>query len=314
VELTLFGIGLASFVFLVSQIGLAEATSLAGRLGPWIIPIVGLGFVPHALDTLGLFLCLLDRGQIGLGYTFAGRLAGEALNTVLPTATVGGEVVKASILGRRAPLERVAAGVGLTYAVDAFSTMALAALALPVSLPRLDLPVSLRIGIAGLVIAGLLGTSTFLHLVHAGRVHAVLRRLGVIRERTDPASAAVPRRVVAGAALALLASTLWSAVEVGIVRYALTGERDLADALAIASLSAFVDAVFFFVPGQIGTREGGLAAITALFGLGSSLGITIALVRRLTQVAWALLGYVSFAWLQRSERLPLTSPEAVTAG
>ena len=193
----------------------------------------------------------------------------------------------------------------------------LTAVALPVSLPRLDLPVSVRIGLAGTVIAGLLGTSVFLHLVHAGRVRAVLGRLGVIREHlaTSP-SATIPRRVVAAAALALLASTLWSAVEVGLVRYALTGERDVVGALAIASLSAFVDAVFFFVPGQVGTREGGLAAITALFGLGSSLGITIALVRRVTQVAWALLGYVFFAWLQRSApvALAVSSPPAVTAG
>lgn len=305
VELFLFVFGLISVPVLVSRIGAGETFELASRLGPWLVPLVVLGIVPHVLDTLGLFFCLpLDRERLGLAYTFAGRLAGEGVNAVLPTATVGGELIKVSILGRRAPLDRVTAGVTLTYAIDAFTTMVLTSLALPLALPRLALPLSLRLGLAALVLTGLVGTYVFLNLVRGGllaRIDGTLRRLGLLRERLGaaPGVTVVAPRAVAASALLLLASTLWGAVEVGVVRYALTGESLVGDSLAIASLASFLDALFFFVPGQIGTREGGLAGITSLAGLGPSLGITIALVRRMTQMAWALVGYGFFAWLQR---------------
>jgi hypothetical protein len=307
VELLLLVIGLVTVPVLVAGVGTAETTRLATRMGPWLVPILVLGFVPHLLDTIGLLLCLpLDRARLGLAYTFAGRLAGEGVNTVLPTATVGGELVKVSILGRRAPLERVAAGVSLTYALDAYTIMVLAGVSLPIALPRLDLPVAARLTLAGLILAGLVGTYIFLGLVRSGligQVHEVARRLGIFRERLvghGRGMTVVASHTVAASALFLTASTLWAAVEIGLVRYALFGEVQIADAIGIASLSAFLDAVFFFVPGQIGTREGGLAAITTLAGLGPSLGVAIGLVRRLNQVVWALLGYAVFAWIQRT--------------
>jgi uncharacterized membrane protein YbhN (UPF0104 family) len=95
----------------------------------------------------------------------------------------------------------------------------------------------------------------------------------------------------------------WGTLEVALILHACGHGVDFAQCLAIESLAAFVDAVFFFVPGQLGTREGGLVGIAYCLGLDKIVGLKIGLVRRCRVLVWAAIGLLCLAWFRRRPAL-----------
>jgi hypothetical protein len=224
---------------------------------------------------------------------------------------VGGELLKASFLARRTTFGQALTAVTTTYAIDAMTIMVLAGACMPLALPRLALSPLAGLFLASFVLAGIVGTYIFYRIVRSGSLAFLPRFLQALVAGRAPGafpSGAGNEPSPARAFFYMLLSTAWPAVEIAIVRYVLTGEVGIVEALAIASVSGFADAVFFFVPGNIGTREGGLAAITALAGLGAPLGLAIGVVRRVSQITWALAGYGCFLWLERGELRLSTTP------
>ncbi|HZU97303.1 MAG TPA: lysylphosphatidylglycerol synthase domain-containing protein [Planctomycetota bacterium] len=273
--------GLVGLLVLVGTAGSIETGRIIAFVGWWLVPIILLGAVPHLLDTIGLYCCL-PRGP-RLRSVFAARLAGEGLNALVPTATVGGELLKASLLSRRVNARAALAAITAAYALDALAALSLSSIGLPFAFARLGLSPLARQALAALLLAGMAGTTVFWRLIRSG---SIVRGVD-------------PGRPYSLAYVAMFASTAWTVAEIAIVRFAASGELDLEGALAMGSSATLLDAVFFFVPGQIGTREGGLAAITALAGLGAPLGIAIGLVRRARETVWTLIGYGCFVVLER---------------
>lgn len=320
-ETALLPLGAAALAFLIWQIGPDERAKIISRLSTirwWFAAVVAQELVAHAANTAGLLSCLpLDRKRLGFWYAFAARLAGEGVNATMPTATVGGELLKISLLNRRAPAERVTAGIGAAYASQALAQMLFTALALPLTLPALDLPRALKALIVVFVLAGVIATYWLANITRGGafgKAHGLFRKVGLGKEgsrahdattRIDGAArdahSAAPA-AFAVSVLQFLFAWSWSAVEVGLILYAFTGEVNVLQCIAIESLSAFVDAVFFFVPGQMGTREIGLGGITKALGLGPEIGISIGLVRRGRVLIWAAIGLLCLAWFRRFGR------------
>src|SRR5581483_6243409 len=143
-EAALLPLGIAALGVLIWRIGpeeRAEILRLLALIQWWFVAIVLQEIIAHAANTAGLLACLpLDRRALGFWYAFSARLAGEGVNATMPTATVGGELLKISLLSRRAPTERVTAGISAAYASQAVAQMLFTTLALPLALPALELP------------------------------------------------------------------------------------------------------------------------------------------------------------------------------
>jgi uncharacterized protein (TIRG00374 family) len=325
-EATLLPLGVAALAFLVWQIGPSGIVERLSHVRWWFIAIIAQEMVTHYANTAGLLACLpLDRRTLGFWYTAAARLAGESVNATMPTANVGGELLKISLLSRRAPVDRVTAGISAAYATQALAQMLFTMLALPFALPALDLPVVMKGTIVSFVVAGVIGTYVFAQMTIAGsfgKIHGVLQRVGLGKEgsRTHTATTRIDDaarsshladpRGFAISVLQFLVGWAWGVVEVAIILHAFGLEVDVLHCLAIESLSSFVDAVFFFVPGQMGTRELGLAGITKMLGLGAPIGVSIGLLRRGRVLVWAAIGLLCLAWFRRIGEL---SPPVVDA-
>jgi uncharacterized protein (TIRG00374 family) len=329
-ETALIPLGIAAIAVLVWQIGpdeRSELVSLVSLVKWWFLAIVLQEAVAHGLNTLGLLACLpLDRKKIGFAYAFGARLAGEGMNATMPTATVGGELLKISLLSRRAAPNRVTAGVSSAYASQTLAQMLFTALALPLSLPALHLRAELKWAVAVFVLGGLVAAYAMVSATRSGvfaKIHGVFQWAGIGKEGSTThkatasiddaardASSADPH----GFALAILyffLAWLWGVVEVGLTFHACGKQVDLVQCLAIESLSSYVDSVCFFVPGQMGTRELGLVGILGALGLDAPMGISLGLVRRARVLAWAVLGLACLARLRRSGDLaPATAHES----
>jgi len=101
----LLAVGLAVVVWLVWDLGPAAVWdaihALSWRLGLVVLFPFGVAVV---LDTLG-WRVLLPTCPVPWGTLAAARLAGEAVNLLTPTASVGGEPLKAYLVRDRLPLD-----------------------------------------------------------------------------------------------------------------------------------------------------------------------------------------------------------------
>jgi hypothetical protein len=329
-EVVVLVVALAALALIVQQVGVANLAHDYALVGIWFVPILLLEVGQHVLNTLGLLACFpRDRRSIGFVRGALVRLAGETVNMTTPTATVGGEVIKVTLLSRHAPAERVAASISLAYASQMLAQMMFVLMALPLAVPCLTLPTGAVWFLAVCVVGGTVFSAFFTEAMRAGPysfLHRGLRRLGLAKEgsKTDHATREVDAhsRELAQDLWAFRSSVVWfllgwawGIAEVVLISWALGNPLSWWEALTIESLATFWDALMFFVPAQIGTREAGLGGIVAAIGHPARLGFELSLVRRGRQIAWALIGLFALAALRRwdAPAEPAAAPEPVGA-
>jgi uncharacterized membrane protein YbhN (UPF0104 family) len=327
-------LGILALVFLIWSAGTEHVVAMLNQVGiVWFLVVVAQAIVAHAANTQGLIVCMpRDRASLPFWRTFAARLAGEGVNATMPTATIGGELLKISLLARTVPAERVTAGVTAAYATQALAQMLFTAYGLPFGLDGFGFPHMPSSLLRGLTVVFVGGGVAFTYWASAvlrsgafSKAHGLLRKVGLGREgssahaaseRIDDAARSAhgeSPRAFAASVTWFLVGWAWGVVEVALILRACGFDFTVADCIAIESLSAYFDSLCLFVPGQIGTRESGLAAITFGLGLGSDAGLAVGLVRRGRHLAWAGFGLLCLAWLRRAEKPEPVAVPAETA-
>ena len=80
------------------------------------------------------------------------------------------------------------------------------------------------------------------------------------------------------------------ALEVYAILYYLNVSADVWTSISIAALTVFIKGGTFFIPGSLGAQEGGYTLLLMSFGYTEVTGITFALIRRMREVLWILIG------------------------
>jgi hypothetical protein len=238
----------------------------------------------------------------------AGRLAGEAVNATTPTATMGGEPVKAWLVTRLGvPLDEGIASVLIAKTALVVSQLAFLVLGLGLGVWWRQLGPGLLLLMVGLtayavVSVGILIWAQARGLLGAGR--RILAWLGVAAGdrlvRLDAHLRGFYRGRRDRLGLTLLFHLLgWLA---GVIEVwwglALLGQPvDLPTAVVIEAFVSGVRSASFVIPASLGAQEGGLVAISLACGLPGETGLTFGLIRRLREAVWAAAGYaVVVAW------------------
>jgi hypothetical protein len=89
------------------------------------------------------------------------------------------------------------------------------------------------------------------------------------------------------------------ALEVYVILYVLGGPAMALSAISIAALSVFIKSSTFFIPGSLGTQDGGNLLLLKAFGYSDVTGITFALVRRFRELVWIGFGLLCLAIQRR---------------
>jgi putative membrane protein len=305
----LLAVGLAVVAWLVWDLGPAAVWesihTLSWRLGLVVLfPFC----VAVAFDTLG-WRVLLPECRVPWGTLAAARLAGEAANLLTPTASVGGEPLKAYLVRDRLPLALGLASVVVDKTTVVMGQAAFLAAGLAVALLALEPSKTVTIAMAALLAVEILGVGGFaLVQIRGGIVGAgrILRRLGVGRAEShrellrevDVRLARLYRERRARVLLSALLHTLGWAVgglEIYLVLMLAGVPVSLATALVLEAVGCAVRFATFMIPGSLGALEGGNVAIFAAFGLPGAAGLSFSLVRRLREATWALVGLGALA-------------------
>lgn len=314
-------IGISLFLALVLRSDVPGMLAIAMRGGLpllWLIPFRALFFLLYA----GGWAMLLRRYDVerraGIGYLFWVTTVREAIDRLLPVASVGGAVAGVRLLGWRGI---AAAPASATVIVEVilnliaswlFAVLGVAllghfdggsenyhhiALALMLSLP-VPIVLTLMLGSGAVfsrlerILAGVVGIS-----VSAAGAEALDQALRSSLRLERPLLSALALQV-----LALISGSfeIWFALR-------LFGHPvGLGAALMLESMVQAFRNVAFMVPASLGVQETVLVVFGHSLGIGTEMAIAVSLVKRLREVLWGVGSLLSWQWMEgRRLRLPV---------
>lgn len=305
-QLALAGLGFVLLGVLIYQTGPRELIQHFVVLG-WWAPVI---FVPYAVssafDAAG-WRATFVRFRPALWLLYLARLVGEAMNSLTPTAYLGGEPVKAFVLQRfGVPLTEGATSVILAKTTLTIAQIAFVIVGVALFLIRRDTSVATLPTVLALVAAGVAMTALLVVLQRRGLVAFVARtirrifpRAGLvgrlaarapeIDERLRAFYGARPRAAAASVALHF-AGWLTGAAEVFAIMTLIGHPVTIGDAVVIEALAQPTRLAGILIPGTIGVQEAGGMVIFGLLGLPPELGLAMMLLKRVREFGFNMLG------------------------
>jgi hypothetical protein len=292
-------IGTALFAYSIATLGFARIEEAFVRIGWGFGAILLLSGAREAVRTLAWMRTIEGPVRLSFQDAFRARLAGEALNNLLPMGMLVGEPMKAEHVGHRLPFATAFSALVVEFAFYGVSLVLLfsagvvtlfpsSAVLFVVAMALMAVPlVRNRNGGPGIVEPR---DSSPQHVANViTRAFEKLRRLGdpVLRFAfLNPGRAW--RLVVLEAAFQLFA-----VAEVYLTLALITPQHVAwSSALLLETVSRAVTIMFKMLPMRLGVDEAGAAVFADRLGLGSATGITLALVRRMRSLCWSAVGIV----------------------
>jgi putative membrane protein len=304
------GVGAVLLGLLVHWSGVGPIVVRLRMLG-WAAPLVLLPYVViNAFDTLAWRCTLPSGSRVPFGSLYLSRMAGEAVNSLTPTAAVGGEPVKAHLLrafgvsGPDGVASIVIAKTALTVSQIAFLLIGIGVL-----FDRLD---RRAVGIASLLILVAASggfTAMLVRLQRRGPAAAVwgwLRRLAPrarLVAHLESRAHAIDTRLAEfyrieghafrNATLLNFVSWLLGVVEVVVMMDLIDAPIPWRDALIVEALAQPIRATALVIPGGLGAQElGGVAFCTAVLGIAEPDAAALWLMKRGRELAFDAVGLV----------------------
>lgn len=308
-------LGLGVTVALLVREGLPEVLQLLRIAGWRLLWLVPLHIIPLACYGVAWSALLKGDHKPGYGYLAWGAIVREAVQLLLPVASVAGEVVGVRLLVRRQiPLPTASASVivelSLTIAAQAiFAATGLALLADQSRIGRAG-----RVVIIGLL-ASLVAVPGLVFTVRrwGGDIAAfalrAVERLGGVTEGSragEPARFHAAIEALFADRRALLACGLWQllgfflqSVETWVMLRIVGAPATARGAVILESMANTLQSTTFLIPFNLGTQEGGFLLFGAALGLTPQTALALSLARRVRQVLLGVPALMSWYWVER---------------
>jgi putative membrane protein len=306
-------LGLALLIALVIRAdftAMYQTLLLAGWPLLWLIPYRTLFFLLFAIGWLGLLRPYDLERRAGLGYLLWVTTVREAIDRLLPVASVGGGVAAVRLLGWR----------GLAVAPAGASVIIEILLTLIVSyaFTAVGLLLLVDLGAVGHEFRGLL--LAFLASLPVPALTALLLRYGSIFKRlqsflrplvgadaSSEGAASLDREVratlsrgrtlLAAGSLQFLA-LISGSFEIWFALRLFGAPVGAKAALVLESMTQAIRQLAFIVPAGIGVQEAGLVLFGHTLGLSSELALAVSMAKRTREVLWGVASLVSWQWLE----------------
>lgn len=300
-EKIVLAVGLATLALLLWKMDAHEVGRLLSQVGWGFLLIIGQESGAHVFNTLGWRFCFdpeLARA-FSFGHLYRLRVVGDSVNYLTPSATIAGEVTRASALDNAQPAPVRAAGVVVakcaqTLAQALFILFGLATVVHGKIAWLAPYEGALR-GAAALCAAGLAGLAAFELLSTRKRTRLPPPGSGAkaLLAHMDAYFRRHPGRC-ALAILLFIGGYVWGAFEAYWICRFLGAPVAPEQALAIEVLSIFIDGLLFMVPAKVGTQEAGKTAVFAALGLDPRTGFAFGVVRHVRELCWAGFGMLLY--------------------
>lgn len=303
-------VGVALLVLLAVRVDLAamvHVLTLAGWPLLWLLPFRVFYFLPYALGW-GILLRGVEGGsRAGLGYLFWVATVREAVDRLLPVASVGGGVIGVRLLRWRGlPAAQVGASIIVEilltlFAMYLFFVMGVLLLfqggesfhehsrlllALVVTLPvPLGTAWLLRYGSRFLI--GLVGENSLSEGVASldRAIRATLSR----------------HRALLVTGFLQFGGLLSGSFEIWFVLRLFRHPVDWRAAIVVESLTQAVRHIAFVIPAGLGVQEAALVVFGRTFGIDAELALAVSMAKRVREVLLGVVSLLSWQWMEGRE-------------
>jgi len=305
--------GAALFTFLLvrqgaPQVGAAFASAGWAIAGVVIYHLV----VPVLLDALAWWALFPKPERLSLWQLFWMRWIGESVSTLVPSAAVGGDVVRArlaAIRGARIPTAAASVLVDITLGVFVQIGFTLLGLSLIVSVtghqgfirPTLIGAVIGVLAIIGFYVVQRLGMFRFIgkmisRLANADDWHSLVHSGQNLDEAIRRQYAR--RRGVIGCCAWTAASLVLGSGEILIALHALSLHATVVNAVILQSMVLTIRSAVFPVPGALGVQEGGYVVIGNLLGIPGDAAFALSLIARVRELILGIPGLICWQMIE----------------
>jgi len=315
-QLLVFLCGLGVFGYLIARIGAGALVADAVRTGWMFVPILLLYGVVYLANAWAWWLIMADEPSRPPFRRVCGvTVASFSLNFLTPMVNVGGEPFKIAAVAPWLGVRRAAGSVVLYQMLHTFgmllsflTAVVLGALLLP--------PSAALLATLGVTFAALLALMLLLLTGHRRGLleHALNLLHGVplldrVARRLEPRRATLalmdaqitefyhrdPRRFLAALALEYVSRCVFM-VEYLLIALSVGLHIGYFRAYVVGGLTQLVQNVLFFVPFEVGSKEGALYLLFQMLGLDPALGVYTAIVSRVRDLIWIGAG-IGLVWL-----------------
>jgi len=301
--------GSALLYLTVRRVGWASVQTSVSGIGWWYLAVVALGGLRFAARSVAWTVCARPS-MLAVRDAFAASLVGDALGNLTPFGLLASEPAKVLIVRRRIPVVTAVASVAAENAFYSMSVLVMIAAGALIFFRVAKVSASLRTAaegaLVGVAVVGAVG------LWAARQQPAVLTRLAqLIARATGRASTSLERlreieihfyALLMWPATRIARVVAWEALfhvcavaEVFLVLRLLSSQVTLQQAFVLETTGRLIVVVFKFVPYRLGVDEAGGAVVARALALDPSLGVTLALVRRIRILIWNGVGLVLLA-------------------
>jgi putative membrane protein len=287
-----------------------QTLGLGGWMLLWLIPYRILFFLLYAIGWLNLLRPYDPERRAGLGYLLWVTTVRDAIDRLLPVASVGGSLAGVRLLCWRG---LAAAPVSASVIVEILLTLIAVYLFTAVGLLLL-----VHLSATGHEYGRLL--LAFLLSLPVPAVTALLLRYGSFFERLER----LLRPLVGASAMAEGAASLdyelraclrrgWTLLVAGSLQFAafISGSFEIwfalrlfghpvgaGAALALESMTQAVRHLAFVIPAGLGVQEAGLVLFGHVLGISGEMALAVSMAKRMREVLCALPSLLSWQWLE----------------
>lgn len=300
-------VGVAIVAWLVASGDTAALFGVFPRIGWGFLLVLAARAATIAIDA-GAWYCLMPSGERpGFAGIVPLRWIAESINTTLPAAQVGGEIVRARLVRLPVP-GRGAASVAVDFALSLFAQILFTLLGFVLLAVLGDRDGWVWAGVSAAASAAfavfgwellarrrLLAAATrFAERLGQARIAAALEALG--------AALGLIARSPAALAVSLclhVASFFGHAGEVWLTLYLMGAPSGVGAAILLESLSLAARSAAFLIPSGWGAQEATLIALAGAAGISPDTALALGLVKRAREFAVGLPGLAAWGLVER---------------
>jgi putative membrane protein len=310
VRLTFYLLGFAGaalFTGLLIREGAAQVGSAIAKAGWALLAIVAYHFlVPVFLDSMAWWVLFPRAERPRLRKIYWMRWIGESVSTLVPSAAVGGDIVRARMAAiSGTPVATAAATVLVDLTLGVFTQAAFTLLGVVLLVNTTGQRSFVGPTIVGTII-GVAAVGGFYFVQRLGMFRFLARMIaklanspewqslvhsGAALDDTVRSIYARRRAVVACCSWTIL-SLILNSGEIFIALWALNLPATAANAIILQSMALTIRSVAFPVPGGIGVQESGYVLVGNLLGIPGETAFALSLIARVRELGFGIPGLI----------------------
>lgn len=315
-----FIFGLAVLIIMVTQLDFAQVWAGLQRAGYWFFAVIALWFFLYMFNTSAWYIIIKSQtggklpqptgGKVTFWWLYKITISGFAINYATPGGLMGGEPYRIMALSPKIGTERASSSVILYAMTHIFSHFWFWLVS--IVLYVITQQVNLFMGILLTAVGAFCVTAIWFFLKGykkgiAVRCMSILSHFPMIKrwaagflERHNEQLAAVDKQIAAlhnqnprtfATAVSLeLACRIVSALEIYFILLVIMPSANYLESILILAFTSLFANMLFFIPLQLGGREGGFLMSAKGLALTANAGIFVALIVRVRELVWTAIG------------------------